>query len=103
MVIRCLIQCRRGGRGYGLQVTGYRGVWEFLEASPLSYSARQLNLPAPCDLSPVTRNLGPPTNHRVITTVLYDATLVQEAKNRPGAPGSQPGEYSDRLLAGNVL
>ena len=41
----------------------------------------------------------PPTNHRVITTVLYDATMPREVKNRPGAPGSQPGDYSERLLA----
>ena len=40
----------------------------------------------------------PPTHHRVITTVHCDATMPQEAKNRPGAPGSQPGDCSDRLL-----
>ena len=28
-----------------------------------------------------------------------DATMSREAKNRPGAPGSQPGHYSDRFLA----
>ena len=39
----------------------------------------------------------PPTKHRVVTTVLVD-TMLQEAKNYPGAPGSQPGNYSYRLL-----
>ena len=58
-------------------------------SSPLLVEHRMIN-PV---VDPVPR-----TDHRVITTVLYDATMPQEAKNRPGAPGSQPGDYSDRLL-----
>ncbi len=86
----------------GLRVTGYRlrvteefGSFWKRRRSPILPA--RVNLPAPCNLSPVTRNLGPQTHHRVITTVLDDARMPQVAKHRPGAPGSQPGNYPDRL------
>ena len=84
----------------GLRVTGYglqRTFGSFWKRRRSPILPARVNLPAPCNLSPVTRNLGPPTSHRVITTVLYHTMFRHEANNHPGAPGSQPGGYSDRL------
>ena len=49
------------------------------------------------DANPVVDPV-PPTDHRVITTVLADALIGEEANNRPGSRGSQPGDYSERLM-----